>query len=189
MEFTARLPSGLDRAMTLFQLRRLKAAGEFITAAGATDMQLIGNVPDDRLDDLVEAMSAHRGALHAKDRHVALLAGHIEEHGSIEEAEQHLGGPFTVPGTTRATWAFGGDAMDHIVQVLYLTEGHLGMRNIVEETGRRGEEVMQGMKRLIADGVVRKFRTGGGGTADEEFGLARNIRDRIDAVLARAASA
>ena len=37
-----------------------------------------------------------------------------EEKETIEEAEAHLGGPYTVPGTTRATWAFGGDAADHV---------------------------------------------------------------------------
>lgn len=186
MEFIARLPSNLDQAMTLFQMRRLGATGEYATAAGASDVQLRGEVPDDRFDDLVAAFSQYQGAIHAGDRHIALTGGSHTKHDSIAEAEAHLGGPFTMPGTTRATWAYGGDVADHIVQILYQSEEHLGTKSVVEATGRRPEEVMKSLKHLIEDGVVRRFRAQGDISASaEQYGLARTVRDKIDGVLMR----
>lgn len=181
--FIARLPQGLDQAMTLFQLRRIGASGEYAVAPNAKDMHLIGSVPDGKADALVEAFAAYKGAVHVGDRHVALLGKSTEEKATIEEAEAHLGGPFTIPGTTRATWAFGGDAADHVVQILYLADRHMGMREIVESAARRPEETMKAVKALVADGTARRFRTSGGGTVDEEYGLARAARERIDSAM------
>ncbi len=187
MEFVARLPHGIDQAMTLFQMRRIGVSGEFINAANASDVQLRGTVPDDRIDALAEALKGHKGALHVADRHIALLGGSSAEHASIEAAEKHLGGPFTMPGTSRATWAFGGDAADHIVQVLYIHDGRLGIKAIQEATGRPIEHVMKAVKALIEQGTLRRYRKPGDTSpSGEEYALAGTVQGSIASTIQRA---
>ncbi len=187
MDFVARLPHGIDQAMTLFQMRRLGVSGEFITAANASDVQLRGTVPDDNLDRLAEALNEHKGAIHAGERHIALLGGSVADHPDIESAEKHLGGPYTMPGTSRATWAFGGDTADHVVQVLYLDEGRMGIKSIQEHTGRPIEHVMKAVKALVEAGTVRRYRKPGDTSpSGEEYGLARTVHDTINSTIQHA---
>ncbi len=183
MDFTARLPSSLDQAMTLFTLRRFGASGEFITAANAGDLELRGTVADDKIEALVEALGTLTGAVHAGGRHWALNSG-VHEHADIRSAEAHLGGPYTTPGADRSTWSFGGDVADHVVQALYLLDEHVGVKRIQEETERPIAKVMDAMKMLQEAGVVRKFRTPGDHSASgETYGLARTVRDKIDRTI------
>ncbi len=187
MDFVARLPHGIDQAMTLFQMRRIGVAGEFINAANASDVQLRGTVPDDRIDDLATALQQHKGALHVGDRHIALLGGSVQDHDGIQTAEAHLGGPYTMPGTSRATWAFGGDTADHVVQVLFLCDDRLGIKAIQQETARPIEHVMKAVKALVEAGTVRRYRKPGDTSpSGEEYGLARTVQDSIKSTIHRA---
>jgi hypothetical protein len=179
VRFRARLPASLDQAMTLFTLRRLRATGEFVVAPGASDMEMVGEVADEKLDDLVNALVAYKGAIHAGERHISMNDG-ITECTSVEEAEAHMGGPYTMPGASRAVWAYGSDVRDHIIQLLYTSEDRLGMRVIVETTERPAQHIMKAMQSLIEDGTIRKFRKPGDTSpTGEEFGLARTTKDHI----------
>lgn len=189
MEFVARLRSDdVDRAMLLFQLRRLKATGEFVEPHnGGSDIQFRGEVPDEGLVGLLEALAKGPGALHADDRHFRLESGGHREANSIEEAEEHLGGPYTVPGTTRADWSFGGDRIDHLVQLLYFEADEMTPIDLRERTGYAIDQVMTALKTLAADGVVRKYRRDkpGGGNL-EAYALARAAREKLERALAPA---
>lgn len=179
MRYVARLPADLDPQMTLFQLRRVGATADFDRPSAAEDVQVTGDVPDDKVDALAEALAPHKGALHVGDRHFK-LAGAAEEVDDIPAAEEHLGGPFTVIDKPRSAWAFGDPARDHVVQVLYFAEDHMQMRDIVETTGLRPELVMKAMKQLTNDDVVRKFRKPGDlSPTGETFGLAREVKSKI----------
>lgn len=181
MRFTARIHGEVDQAMTLFQLRRIGANGDFILAPkGGTDVQIIGDVPGDKFDALVQGLCSMKGAIHAEGRHVRLTGGGHEDHDSILAAEEPFGGPFTIPGSTRATWSFGGDVADHIVQVLHADEEHIPVTVLRERLNVGIERVVPALKQLTADGVVRKFRHEDGSDA---YGLARAVRDRIDATM------
>lgn len=184
MQFVARLQeSGADQAMLLFQLRRVGAKGEFVAPPnGGGDVQLLGEVPDEKVPDLVAALAKTEGAVHAGDRHFTLHRGEAKPAASIEEAEAHLGGPYTVPGTTRADWSFGGDRTDHLVQVLYFEDGELAPNELREKTGYPIDQVMTALKKLATDEVVRRYRREGeGGGTRETYGLARAVRERLAA--------
>ncbi|MGB1586414.1 MAG: hypothetical protein ACPHID_05155 [Thermoplasmatota archaeon] len=174
MDFVARLLGPADGAMLLFQLRRVGASAEVeAPAKGGSDVQLRGTVPDDKVDALVEALNNLQGALHVGDRHWRLGSGAAP---SLEAAEEGLPGPFTVPGTTRSTWSFGGDELDRVAQRLYL-DGKQDVKTLHEATGLRVEEVMRALQSLTADQSVRKYRVDG----PEQYDLANAVRARIDA--------
>ncbi len=179
MRYVARLPSDLDPQMTLFNLRRAGATATFDRPSGAADCQVVGDVPDDKVETLANALGQHNGALHAGERHFR-LDGQASEVDTIEAAEAHLGGPFTVIGKPRSAWSFGDQPRDHVVQVLYHADEHMQMREIVEQTGLRAELVMKAMKQLSNDDIVRKFRKPGDlSPTGETFGLAREIKTKI----------
>lgn len=188
MEFIARLRTdNADQAMLLFQMRRLGAAGEFFEPHnGGDDIQLIGEAPDDKLEDLVAALAQGDGALHTDGRHFAFQGQQAEEKQTIEEAEAHLGGPFTIPGTTRADWSFAGDRPDHLVQALYFSDRPLPPNELREATGYAIDHVMTALKKLGAAGTVRKFRhkleTGGN---KEVYGLSSDVRSKLDEALGK----
>lgn len=179
MDFVARLErTSVDPNMLLFQLRRCKADAEFVEPPkGGDDVQVRGSVDDERVDDLLETLKGVPGAVHVGDRHVATGNG-LKEHASIEEAEAHLGGPYTAPGTTRATWSYGGNVMDHVVQTLYFADEELDAKALGEATGLRMEQVMRALKDLTGNGTVRRYRREG--QRVEAYGLARAERERID---------
>ncbi len=179
MRYVARLPADLDPQMTLFQLRRVGATADFDRPSGAADLQVTGEVVDEKVEQLAEGLGGHKGALHAGERHWR-LGGGAQAAKDIEEAEAHLGGPYTVLGFPRSAWSFGDAARDHIVQVLFHAGDHMQMREIVEATGLRGEVVMKAMKQLSNDDIVRKFRKPGDlSPTGETFGLAREVKTKI----------
>ena len=180
MEFVARLRSKeADRAMLLFQLRRIQSTGTFVDAPkSGSDMEVRGEVPEDRVDALITLLGTMHGALHVGDRHVTLGAG--TDHATVQEAEADLGGPYTDLARDRAAWSFGGDADDHLVQDLFF-EGEADVKTLHERTGLRVEVVITALRRLTADGVVRKYRrpveTGG---HQETYDLAGSVRSTLE---------
>ena len=176
MDFVARLNGPADGAMLLFQLRRVGATAEVESPAkGGTDTQLRGVVPDDKIDALVTALSGLQGALHVGDQHWILGQGPV---ATLEEAEAGIPGPFTVPGTTRSTWSFGGDEMDRVAQQLYFG-GKQDVKALHEATGLRVEEVMRALQPLTSERAVRKYRVDG----PEQYDVAGDVRSRIDAAM------
>ena len=176
MDFVARLIGPADGAMLLFSLRRVGATAEVeAPAKGGRDTQLRGTVPDDKVDALVEALFGLKGALHVGDRHWILGQGPVE---SLEAAEQGLPGPYTVPGTTRSTWSFGGDEVDRVAQSLYF-DGKQDVKALHGSTGLRVEEVMRALQALTADQTVRKYRADG----PEQYDLAGTVRSRIERAI------
>lgn len=180
MEFVARVPaSGLDPAMLLFQLRRARATGTFIAPPkGGSDMQIVGDVAEDRLEELIKTLATTGGALHVGKRHVRLTDG--TEHDDVHAAEEHMGGPYTVLGTSRSDWSFGGDEDDHVIQTLFF-EGKADVKQLHESTGLRVETVMRVLQRLTPPGTVRRYRSTEG--APEQYDLAGDVRRRLEAAI------
>lgn len=175
MDFTARLVGQVDHAMLLFQLRRIRADARVVMPPkGGSDVQLVGTVPEEKVDDLVKALPAP-GAVHAGGRHFAIGRDGVEEHGSVREAEAHLGGPYTVEGVERSAWSFGGDLRDHLVQQLYFAEEKMTAAELKQDSDRAIDLVMGALKKLAAEGTVRKYRAEGG----EAYALASDARQQI----------
>ena len=175
MDFTARLlRDGLDEAMLLFQLRRTGATATFVhPPKGGSDVQVTGTVSDEKATALLEALTGRSGALHLDGRHWLLKDG--SEAASIEEAEEGLPGPWTVPGTTRADWSFGGDAMDQVVQALAL-HGRQDIKGLHERTGLRVEEVMRAIQSLTSNQTARRYRVPEG---PEQYDIAGPVRAKL----------
>lgn len=175
MDFTARLQGQIDHAMLLFQLRRIGAQARVIMPPkGGSDAQLIGTVPDDKVDALVETLPAP-GAVHAGGRHIALRKDGAQEHGSVREAEAHLGGPYTVEGVERSVWSYGGDLRDHLVQQLFFEDRQMSAAELKKDSDRAIDAVMGALKKLAAEGTVRKYRKDG----KELYGLAGDVQSQI----------
>lgn len=179
MDFVARLLGPADGAMLLFSLRRVGATAEVETPAkGGSDVQLRGTVPDDKIDALVAALNGLQGALHVDGTHWRLGQGAV---ATLEEAEDGLPGPYTVVGTTRSTWSFGGDVVDRLVQSLFYS-GKCDVKTLHETTGLRVEDVMRGIQTLTKDRVVRKYRVDG----PEQYDVAGDVRSRLDRAVGSA---
>jgi hypothetical protein len=176
MDFVARLLDG-DGAMLLFTLRRAGADAEVEKPAkGGSDKQLRGTVPEANLETLRDALAHLRGALHAGDHHWRLDKG-AHEADSLEAAEEGLPGPFTVPGSTRSLWSFGGDEVDRVCQRLFW-DGKQDVKTLHQATGLRVEEVMRALQGLTTSQTVRRYRVEG---AAEQYDLSGTERSRIAA--------